>query len=179
LILIEALNKLLRDTTNDVLTVPGYAIAARQPNAPRPQNPYASVSFVSDTNIGWEETLTENRLSDDDIDFSYSGLREVMFSVDFYRDSATDNARAVRTGLVRESIVDTWNALGVGLTRRSDVRDISDTLDDTWEERAQFDIFLSVVGNDQDIVRSILSVQIQGQYQENSIYDFTIDVEQP
>lgn len=179
MILVEALNKLLRDTINDVLISPDYAIAARQPNAPRPENPYASIGFVSDNNIGLEEYLLENRITDEDIDFSYSGLREVMFSIDFYRDSAIDNARSARTSLVRESVIEQWNQAGVGLARRSDVRDISDTLDDTWEERAQFDVFLSVVGTDQDIVRSILSLQIQGQFQENSIYNFTIDVEQP
>ena len=99
-------------------------------------------------------------------------------SVSFYRNNAIDNATKSRTGLVRESIQELFRAAKLGLTRRSEVREISEALENGWEERAQFDIVLSAVGTDADIVRSIEAVDIAGEFQIRGLkYNFIIEVQ--
>ena len=64
------------------------------------------------------------------------------------------------------------------MVRRSEVREISESLENGWEERAQFDIVLSAVGTDTDIVRSILTIDIAGEFQSRGLkYNFTIEVQ--
>lgn len=174
----DALNKLLRDVTNLLLGESDYTIKAKQLDAPRPTGPYADVDFVSDTSLGWEKSEYTERQADDDVDASYKGMRRIMMSIGFYRDSAIDNARKVRTGLVRDSIQELFSQATVGLINRSEVREISEPLENGWEERAQFDIFLSAVGSDADIVRSILSVDIAAEFQARGlVYNSNIEVQ--
>lgn len=179
MILEEAINKLLRDSVNLLLESPDFTIKAKQKNAPRPaSDPYADVDLVSDTGIGWEQTVISDRTEDEDVDQTYQGMREIMMSIGFYREGSIDNARKVRTGLIREQVQELFRAADIGLIRRSEVREISESLEDDWEERAQFDVFLSAVGTDQEIVKSILSVDMAGAYQSRGLtYNFNIEVQ--
>ena len=175
--LIETINKLLRDTIDLLLETPDYTIKAKQNDAPRPIGAYGDVDYVTGVDLGWEQRGFEDNSGDDDLTETISGLREITMSVNFYRNSSVDNARAVRTGLIRESIQSLFSAAGVGLVRRSEVREISEPLENGWEERAQFDIVLSATGTDTDIVRSILSVDMAGEFQSRGLkYNFNIEV---
>ena len=101
-----------------------------------------------------------------------------MIIIGFYRNSSIDNARKVHSGLVRESVQALFREAGIGLIRRSEVREISETLENGWEERGQLDIFLSAVGTDTDLVRSIESVDMAGEFQARGlIYNFNIEVQ--
>lgn len=172
----EVINKFIRDVINLVLSTSDFAIRSMQ-DAPRPTGNYAAVEFMSDMGLGWEQQQVVNRGGDDDLDETIEGLRELMFSLSFYRDSAIDNARAVRTRFVRESIQTLLKIANLGLIRRSEVRSFSEPLENGWEIRAQFDLFLSAVGSDTDIVRSILAVDIAGEFQARGlIYNLTIEV---
>ena len=178
MILESTINKLIRDVINLLLVTAEYTIAAKQKDAPRPIGAYADVDFVSDTSIGWEQQELVNNGGDPDLTERITGMREIMMSVNFYRSNSIDNARKVRTGLIRESIQELFKAANLGLIRRSDVREISEPLEDGWEERSQFDIVLSATGTDSDIVRSILAVDISGEFQSRGLkYNFTIEVQ--
>ena len=173
----ETINKFIRDITNLLVETADYAIKSKQSGAPRPTGDYADVDMVTDMNIGWEQRVLENNQGDDDLTENISGMREITMSVNFYRTLAIDNAKKVRTGLFRESIQQLFSAAGLGLISRSAVREISEPLENGWEERAQFDIVLSAVGTDSDIIRSILSVDMAGQYQTHGLtYNFNIEV---
>lgn len=177
MILEETINKLIRDVINLILAIPDYSIAAKQKGAPRPIGSYADVDLETDISIGWEQRQFENNTGDPDLTETIQGMRQIMMSVNFYRDDAIDNARRVRTGLIRESIQEIFRTGKLGLIRRSDVREISEPLENSWEERAQFDIVLSAVGEDSDIVRSIEAVDIAGEFQARGLkYNFIIEV---
>lgn len=177
MILEEPINKLLRDTVDLLLLDPGYTIKSKQKNAPRPRRPYADVDFVNANSIGWEQKQYEDRSEDDMLDVSSQVLREVMMSINFYRDSAIDNANKVHLGITRESIQSLFRQAGIGLLNRSEVREISESLENGWEERAQLDIFLSVVGRDEDIINSIGSIDISSEFQiRNLTYNSNIEV---
>lgn len=177
MILEEAVNKLVRDSVDLVLERPGYTIKAKQPNAPRPTGGYAAVDFVTGQSLGWEQRTFENNESDPDLTENIKGLRNITMSINFYRDNAMDNSRKVRTGLIRESVQSLFSAAGVGLVSRSEVRDIDEPRDSGWEERSEFDLVVNVVGSDSDIVRSILAVDIQGEFQARGLaYNFNVEV---
>ena len=133
---------------------------------------------MTDSSIGWEQRTLEDNVGDDDLTETIEGMREIMFSIGFYRDGAIDNARKVRTGFVKESVLELLRAANIGLTRRSEVRPISEILENGWEQRAQFDIVLSAVGSDTDLIRSILAVNIAGEFQARGLkYNFDIEVQ--
>lgn len=178
MILEETINKLLRDIVDLLLASPGYTIKAKQKDAPRPTGNYGDVDFVSDTGLGWEQFENRNRDSDPDLDTTSKGMRQIMMSIGFYRDNSIDNARRVHSGVTRESVQALLREAGLGLIRRSEVREISEPLENGWEERAQFDIFLSAVGVDVDLVRSIESIDMAGEFQARGlIYNFNIEVQ--
>lgn len=160
----ETLNKVVRDMINSILDIPDFAIKAKQ-NAPRPSGSYASVDVSATKHVGWEESNFTNRMADPDLDETITGHREVMCSLQFYRSSAVDNGNAVRTGMIRTSIRDTLRASNLGIISRTEVREISEQLENGWEERAQLDIVLSAVGTDIDIVTSIEAAVVSGDFQ--------------
>lgn len=160
----ETINKFVRDSINYIVDINNYSIAAKQ-NAPRPVTSYASVDIMLIKQIGWEESTFVDRTADVDIDETVEGSREIMCSLQFYRDDAIDNASKVRIGLLRNSIQEQFRASDLGLVSRSDVRDISEPLENGWEKRAQLDIVLSATGTDNDIVRSIQTLTIVGDFQ--------------
>jgi len=174
----EAVNKLLRDSVNLILDTSNFTIRAKQKDAPRPTGSYADVSIVNNITLGWEQRTLKNNTGDEDLTETIEGMRELMFSIGFYRDGSIDNAEKARIGFIRESIQELFGTAGIGLTRRSEVRSISEALENGWEERAQFDIVLSAVGSDSDIVTSILAVDIAGAFQARGLeYNFTIEVQ--
>lgn len=172
----EAVNSLLRTVINAIIDVSGFAIRANQQNAPRPTGAYADVNLISDVNVGWERSKFTNR-DDGDLDQSIKGFRNLTYNLGFYRDNAIDNCRLVRTALNRETIQDLFRAANVGVGFRSQVRNIPQTLEDTWEERAQFDLTVNIIGEDADIVTTIESVIIDYESQQcGNTYISTIEV---
>lgn len=177
MILEETINRLIRDVVDLIVGTDGFAIKSKQLNAPRPIGSYADVDFVTDTSIGWEYGEYENREEDPDLNRNTYGMREIMISVGFYRSGSMDYARRVRSALVRESIQELFREAGLGLIRRSNVREISTALENGWEDRSQFDIFISAVGSDTEIVRSIESMQINAKIEHSgSIYNTNIHI---
>lgn len=178
MILEETLNKFLRDIVNLLLASPGYTIKAKQKGAPKPNGKYAAVDFVNDIRVGWEQKEFENNSENEDLTENISGMREIMMSVTFYRDDAADNARKVRIGLIRESIQELFKSANLGYVRSSEIREIDEPLSKGWEERSQFDIVLSAVGRDSDIVTSISSLDLNYQYQARGlVYNSNIEVQ--
>lgn len=160
----ETLNKLVREIVDNIIGTVGYTVASKQ-NAPRPSGPYASVDIALITTKGWEESTYKDRTADIDIDEHIEGSREVMCSIQFYRDNAISNGSSIQTGIIRNSIQEKLRAAGLGLVSRSNVRDISEALENGWEYRAQLDIVLSATGTDSNIIASIQTVSIFGDFQ--------------
>lgn len=155
----ESVNSLIRAYINTVLNIDNYAIRENQQNAPRPTGAYCSVNKISDTNVGWEQNIYTNR-DDGQLDQNIQGFNELTYSLSFYRLNAIDNCRLARIALNRESIQQLFCSANVGILNRSPVRQITLALEDTFEERAQFDLSVNIVGEDSDIVQTIESALI-------------------
>ncbi len=164
----ETLNKAVRDIVNLIIT-PNFAIKANQ-NAPRPTAAHCSVHTMTISSIGIEEQIdTDQALPDLDIDSRREGYREVMFSLNFFFANALNNAEQVKIGLTRNSILEFLRAADLGLANRSEVRAMSEPLENGFEERAQFDFVLSAIGTDDDVITSIEAVTISGDFQTRGI----------
>jgi len=178
MILEETINKLIRDVVGLLLDSPGYAIKAKQINAPRPSTEYAEIDTISNSRLGWETRKYIDNESDLDITEEIEGMRSIMMSLSFFRGEAVDNANKVRIGFIRESIQELLRSAKLGFISTSEVREISEPLENGWEKRSQFDIVLNAVGTDSDIIRSIQSVDISGEYQARGlIYNLDIQVQ--
>ncbi len=173
MILNEAINRTVRLVIDSSLGIPGYSIRATQPNAPRPTEPYAAVNVLSVKALGWDENNYICNDGDDKLVSRISGLREAMVSVEFFRLNAIDNALSFHTRLLRETTQATLRSLGLSFTRRTDVRHISLAFENTWEERAQLDVFLNLVASDSEFINHIETVDIGWVYQINGLnYNF-------
>lgn len=163
----ETLNKAVRDIVNLIISS-DFAIKANQ-NAPRLQTPHCSVHTMTIKSVGIEQKVLIDRIADPDLDETREGYREIMFSLNFYFDNAMDNAEQVKIGLTRNSILEFLKAADLGLANRSEVRAISEPLETGFEERAQFDFVLSAIGTDDDIITSIETLNIIGDFQTRGI----------
>lgn len=158
--LADALNKFVRDLANDALAIPNYAIKSKQHGAPRPSGAFCEVDFVSDRQIGSAQLNIENDTSTT-VEIESETLRELMISINFHRDDAYDNARKLAMAFNRESVKASFVAAKLGFVRTSIIRQIDQTLEDGWQGRAQFDLFLSSVSSDTDIISCIESLDIE------------------
>lgn len=174
----DTLNKAVRDIVNLIIGTPGFAIKANQDES-RPSTPYCSVHTMTIMSIGIEEQiLTDQVMPDLDIDSRREGYREVMFSLNFLFGNALSNAEQVKIGLTRNSITEFLRAADLGLANRSEVRAMSEPLENGIEERAQFDFVLSAIGTDDDVITSIASLTISGDFQTRGIsIPVTIEVQ--
>ena len=158
---IDDLNKLIRDTVNTIIGLPEYTIKAKQKDAPRPSDPYASVDYVTGTRVGWsDKKYTES--GTEDLQQSIESPVNSVFSIDFFKDGARQNAEIVRAAMERDSIINFFAAEKVGILSFSEVREISEPLESGWEIRAQFDLTLNHVVEDVSIIERIKSVEIYG-----------------
>lgn len=162
MILEESLNNFLRLQIDNMLATPAFTIKAMQTDAPRPQGAYATVNFVSELSTSTVERNYIDVVGDDtNITVENRKMREVMFSLNFFRSGAIDNARTVTLGVNRESVLRSFNLANIGFTRMSDVRRLSLTHENSWEERAQLDIFLSIVGSDSEMIEAIRTASMR------------------
>jgi hypothetical protein len=172
---IQAIASVLRVAADTVLAVPGFTVYAKQ-NAPRPFPDYAVLDFLSDVQRGWEQSEWTD-LGPEDSKETIQGLREIGFSFTVVGVSAQDNSRAIRTGLIRTSIQELFKSTNIGLISRSVVREIATPLENGWEERSTFDVFVSAVGTDEDIASSILTAAVDSRYEfPSGIFEETINI---
>jgi hypothetical protein len=177
----ETINKFIRDTINLSVGTSGFAIREKQYGAPKPFFPpdgaFATVNMSFDQNVGWEQTTYENNDGDPDLTETVEGYRIITVSLNFYRKDSRDIARKYRTSLARESFRQLFTQANLGLLTRSEIRGISESLEDGWESRTQMDITLSAIGTDEEIVRSIESVDIMGEFQARElINNFNVEI---
>lgn len=170
----EAVNKLVRGLINSIVGVQEYAIPAEE-DFPRPSGNYASVNTNYIKQLGWDVSELEDRTEDLDINNTITGLREIMLSINFYREGAKTDAHKFHIGLIRNSTIETLQAANLELSRRTEVRNISEKLENGWEKRAQLDLFLTTLVTDNEIIRSIESISINGEF-ETGVTSIPIEI---
>lgn len=159
-ILEEPLNKLVRDAIDTIAGVPDLAIRARQPDAPRPNGPYATVDLLSRITIGVEQQEYENNTIDADLTGTRAGMVESTYTVNFYRGAAYDACFQSHIGFTRQAIIDTFQSSLVGIGERSIIRTIPEEVSGTLEDRTTFDITLNYIHDDEENIFAILTAEV-------------------
>jgi len=136
---IDELNKLVRDAINSVLNI--SEVIVYYPNAPRPDADYATVNVAELKRIGFKDIEYSTNL--EDLDEKVVMQYEAMVSVNFYRANSQQNAGEFAGSMYRNSVIDLFNASGVGFVRPSSIRDLTQLIDQGHEGRHQVDLFLA------------------------------------
>lgn len=135
---VDELNKFFRDITR-VVTVASEVIE-HHPNAPRPKGDYATVHVGDLVPVGaGDKGYSTNA---EDLDEKVATLYDVMISVNFFRGDAQQNASILAGSMRRTSVITLFNAVGLGFTRPSAIRELTHLMDSKHEERAQIDLFV-------------------------------------
>ncbi|MCK5603148.1 hypothetical protein KAR91_14800 [Candidatus Pacearchaeota archaeon] len=156
---IKTIEKALRAWINDAICV--KTIFAHQ-NAPKPVGQFALVNLVQNTVLGHGESDLE-RQDDDSIEAEYSNVYNLMVSVNVFRDDAFSKVVSLRDSICLITVKDNLWAAGLAFATTSDVRDIPDVTDKTWEERAQIDFFFHVRSLECETINEIKKVEITNQ----------------
>lgn len=138
-------------------------------DGPKMQGQFVVVQVVSTRPIGQEEVRYKNDPNSLDVIETVYGKRELMYSVEVYRNSETTQA-ADRAELLRLKMCSTafryaMLSYGLGLVRVSEVRDRTNPVDAAAEARFGFDVFYNTVQTVEDTVLAIESVVITGIFQ--------------
>ncbi len=130
-------------------------------DAPRPSGSYATVFVTPARKLGTDRVeLDELPLKD--FDEKISGHREVLTSINFYRNEAFDNASKFETQLQSNGLIEFFKANGLGFKSVSDIRDLSEVIKKKWEQRAQIDLTIYAITNFSGTVMSIEEVNVDG-----------------
>ena len=111
------------------------------PNAPRPAFPYTSIQYLSVS----EEIDDWNEYDNDDDLLRYFGYRNLVFTLNCFGDNAKQEASNLQGSLrkvsVRTALRETISA---AITSVSAVQDLTELIDDEYEQRASIDVTLNV-----------------------------------
>lgn len=156
---LDELNKLFRDTINDKIVIP--EVIKYYPGAPMPDTAYASINILNLARIGIIDI--DYKTNVDDLDESIVNLFSATVSINFYRADARQLAAEFTGVMAMASILENFNSNGVGFTRVSDVRDLTQEFDSGQQERAQVDFFVEFeLSKAEEVVLGIDAVGING-----------------
>lgn len=138
---ITAIQKSLHDWVSIELGL--KTIFAHQ-DGPTPTVQYALINILQASEIGHCEADEGSRQVDLTIDMEYSGLYNIMVSINVFRDDALSKIIKLRDSVCKVSVKEDLWADGLAFINTSDVRDVPDVVDKSWEQRAQIDFFFHV-----------------------------------
>jgi hypothetical protein len=160
------LNILIQKVIREKLPTGSVVLRAKQ-NAPRPDaDLWASVNVLTFVSEGWEEYFDENAPLQD-LNRHHTAMIRSLISVNLFGLGARQWLTQVRMYFVQEKQRALFASEGVGIIRRTDVRDLSHIRHADFEERAQFDI--EVYHHFEDTPEEVMGVEavrIEGEVQE-------------
>lgn len=139
----ETINQGIRHVINGILAIPEFAIRGQQYGMVRPntsEDPFAVVTLILDDVVGVPYATY-------DPSYTIESYQTVSYSLSFFRKGAFDFARAVSAGLYRDDIRAAFNTVGLAQKVPGTVRNITEALEEGWEERAQFDLDFDYVAS--------------------------------
>lgn len=172
------LNKLIQSVVRAKLPTGSVVIRAKQ-NAPRPNVPlYASVNVLTLVSEGWEDFKDEDDPTID-INRTHTAMVRSLISVNFFGLGARQQGKLVRMCLTYEAQRALFAANGVGLIKRTAVKDLSRIRHADYEERAHFDleVYHHFVDEPETITETQV-IRIEGEAQEPPGVRETIIIEE-
>ena len=110
------------------------------PNAPRPAFPYTSIQY-----LGVGEEINDWDIFDttDNVNKQY-GFRDITFTINTYGDNARQEASQLQGSLRKQTIRDSLRSIfSASIMNMTPISDLTDLVDDEYEQRASFDILIN------------------------------------
>lgn len=127
--------------------------------APRPNLPYASAKIISGPRRSGSDEIRRKAGPV----YYVAGMRQITLSVQVYGAEALNKVSQLQTSLEKPSVLGTLRTYGIAFVRAEAVNDTATALDNRFESRAQMDVILSVVDNDDDDIDYISNVEVVNQ----------------
>jgi len=136
--------------------------------APRPQGQYVAINILNIRKIGESEskyTAIPNNL----VDVNHSSIFELMLSIDIYRGETFNILSRLSNSTDEVWITEFFSSKSIGIINQSASRDLSQAINNSWEERLQCDFFFYVTDSNTETVETIEHISGNGIGQNYSI----------
>lgn len=143
---------------------PSEVVVIADQGAPRPTSSYTSIKINSTSASGLEASSWDNQVSPGiDLIETVTVQKRLFVSFNVYYGDAESRANRLHLLLASSASLELLKASGLGLGAKSPVRDITNFVGKVSEARAQFDVDFHVVDSEALVVRSISTVEIEGE----------------
>lgn len=167
----EDLQQAILDWLQPASGLPREKIIFLDQRGDRPDKPYAAIKLISGPKVfGHDDQRAPDPGMTDD--FLISGQRQYLCSVNVYSSLNPDDKYTgpganqimsdVRDSLEKITVYTALNNAGLGMTNRPAVQNLTQLLEDQWEERAQMDVEFCIASNIGDSPGTITKVKVSG-----------------
>lgn len=139
--------------------VTGVTIIIANQSMPRPITPYASINiinFVPNGTAGTELTELPSELIQIDHSINY----EIMISINFFKTNAFLNCSIARDSFDDISVIENLEAAGLYYISTSGIREVTDVINKSFEERYQMDVSFYIRSLSSSTVENIRKIEI-------------------
>lgn len=166
----DKINEYIREALEVIIDNEDYFVIKADQNAPRPNASYCTVKITASKSSSLEE-YSEIASGLTDNEASTKSMRSIRVAFNFFKnDDISDPfymANLCRQALARYTIIEQLERNGLGLGKRGSVKNLTFELDSGFEERAQFIAEFNYVDTDSEVITTISTVSIEGEYQSN------------
>lgn len=167
----DTINEYIREVLEVIINDKDYLVIKADQNSPRKKQPYCTVKVLASRSASYEEfSYADN--GDTDSEITSKVMRNILVSFNFFKNGSEEHdpfyvAGLCRQALNRETINSQLNSNGLGLATRSQVKNMTFELDNGFEERANFTATFNYVDTDSEIITTISTADMEGEYQIN------------
>jgi len=178
----DTINEFIRGALEEIISDSSYLVIKADQNSPRPKVPYCTVKVMASRSRSLEEFSEENE-GLTDIRITSKVMRNILVSFNFFKSGSVAHdpfyvAGLCRQALSRSKICSKLNTDGLGLAKRSQIRNLTFELDNGFEERANFTATFNYVDTDSEIITTISTVSVNGDYQYiDNVVPINADIE--
>lgn len=173
-----ALSSAIATIVAGIINESDYKVIVSDQSAPRPSGAYGAVKIISTP----QETL-ETLVPDNNSGYLSSSQHKVMVTFNFYKEGSYDKAMLVRRAFWRRNVADQLQEIGLGLSERGTVENLTESLEAVFEERANFICRFNYVEVDIDVdvpvQPSIVGAEVNGDVtQRGETYPINIEIKE-
>jgi len=129
-------------------------------NAPRPEGDYLTLKLTSIQQLARRE---EGATNDQGLASVFAHYL-ITFSFNSFRENSKSLMEQLRFALNLRTVLDQFEALGLGFSNTTPIIDVPMLLQTEWEERSQMNAMFFVSDTDQDNIGFIQSTDIDGKF---------------
>lgn len=175
----NTINEYIREALELIINDKEYLVIKADQNSPRKTLPYCTVKIMASRPNSWEE-FSHKDINETESEVTSKVMRSILVAFNFFKNGTDEHdpfyvAGLCRQALNRNTISSKLNSDGLGLATRSQVKNMTFELDNGFEERANFTATFNFVDTDSEIITTISTVEVEGDYHINGRTE-TLDI---